>query len=443
MQSISSSSSSSSIRTRRKREATATMICLTLATAGVSPISAFHVSSPLTGKRSHRTRHNRSVLSSVPNIAVSLDKPLLTDGGTLVPYERASRFVGGNAIMRWLSSLVSRKSTIQFVAVALVGALLVTLLMKSSAGATMSNSLRTMFGIANGRVQRFVQEREVVPTPAAAAKGVPLTFAEDDNDGFGVCTLLAKRPLGKTNYMQYEFALPRPNDILSLDLGQSLELCCLDENDAVVNGKYYVYQPQATSAPPMGTFSLLVPNAPASTSSSSKRRDASRSSDEEAFARVLSHEIKVGDEVAMRPGPRKLDYRGQYLPVTDMVYICFGTSGIVPVLEQVRAVLPSANSSVQSVTVVWMSEATNDFDVNAELLEQEYFKYSNKMAASCIVENVSKLSSLAESAEIASSVPDFEPGTMAVVSGPKALAKRAKDYLIKDRGYPSDTVCVL
>jgi hypothetical protein len=294
-----------------------------------------------------------------------------------------------------------------------------------------------MFGIANGHVQRFLQERVVTPTTSSSSsstQGVPLSFPSD-NDGFGVCTLKSKRPLGKTNYIQYDFALPQANDVLSLDLGQALELCCLDNDDKVANGNYYVYQPQAT--PPSGTFSLLIPNA----SAMNKKSNAADASNSQ-FARVLSEEIKVGDEIAIRPGPCKLDYRGQFLPVTDMVYVCFGT-GIVPVLEQVRAVLPSGSSSVTSVTVVWMNEETNDFDVNAELLEKEYFKYSSKMAASCIVENVAKLPSMADSAEINSSIPDFQPGTMAVLSGPAALVKRAKKYLLEDRGYPADTVCVL
>jgi hypothetical protein len=285
-----------------------------------------------------------------------------------------------------------------------------------------------MFGIMTGHVQRFIQERILKP----ATQGVPMEFPADKNDGFGVCTLASKKSFGKSNFIQYDFVLPQPDDMLSLELGQELELCCLDNNDNVANGKFYVYQPKTTT--PTGSFSLLIPNYKKDNTKALGKENAN-------FARVLRQDIKVGDEIALRPGASKLDYRGQYLPVTDIVYICFGV-GIVPVLDQVRAVLPTGSSSVSSVTVVWINDETNDFDVNAELLEKEYFKYSDKMAASCIVDNVEALPSLGDSAEIKASIPNFRQGTMAVLSGPSALVQKAKRYL-ENRGYPSDTVCIL
>jgi ferredoxin-NADP reductase len=396
---------------------------------------------------------NPSALSAVvhpfPNIAVAIDQPLLTDAGNLFPYEQSSRMLGGSALARWLSSVMKGTNVVQLAAVALMGALLLAVLMKSSSsagnsssssasptGARFPNKLRTLWKITQARVQRYWQERSGTvntPTPDEPV-GEPLTFPSDDNDGFGVCTLASKKTLGRTSFTQYDFKLPQADDVLSLELGQELELCCLDNQDAVANGQFYVYQPQ--TKPPLGTFSLLLP-----TASSQKKATQLLGAENANFARVLQQDLKAGDEIAIRPGDCKLDYRGQYLPVTDMVYVCFGT-GIVPVLEQVRAVLPTGSSSVTSVTVVWINAQTNDFDVNAELLEKEYFKYSNKMAASCIVENVDQLKSLAESTEINASIPNFRMGSMAVVSGPAILAQKALEYL-EDRGFPSDTVCVL
>lgn len=370
---------------------------------------------------------------------MALDKPLLTDAGTLFPYERSTRFLSGAAVLRWVASLLSpRGLLLPLAALALVGALLATVALRSSAAAGAGSagppSVRTLLGIAQGRVQRFLQET-VAPLvkgdATAAPAGTPVEFAAD-RDGFGVCTLVARKPLGRTSYVQYDFALPRPDNVLPLRLGQELELCCLDDAGAVSSGRFHVYQP--TAAPTLGRFSLLVP---------ALRKDLGKAIGEENahFARVLKQELKVGDEVAIRPGRQRLEYKGQFLPVTDMVYVCFGT-GVVPVLEQVRAVLPADRSSVTSATVVWVNEQTTDFDVIAELLEKEYFMYSDKLSASCIVENAKKLSSLSESVEINSSIPDFRPGTMAVLSGPAPLVQKAKEYL-EDRGYPADTMCVL
>jgi ferredoxin-NADP reductase len=159
--------------------------------------------------------------------------------------------------------------------------------------------------------------------------------------------------------------------------------------------------------------------------------------------RVLKQDLKVGDEVALKPGKNRLEYRGQYLPVTDMVYIACGT-GVVPVMDQVRMVLPStSSSSVESVTVVWINESTRDFDVTAEQLEKEYHKYNTKLAVSCIVDDLTKGdSAMNNNPEIYEAVPDFIPGTMAVLSGPVAIMRKAAAYL-QSRGYPLDCMCVL
>jgi len=150
--------------------------------------------------------------------------------------------------------------------------------------------------------------------------------------------------------------------------------------------------------------------------------------------------VEVGDEIALKPGAQTLQYRGQYLPVTDMVYFASGI-GIVPVIEQVKAVLPSGSSSVKAVSVVWVNKNENDFDVAVSILEEEYFKYSTKLAVSCIVDDVRK-NSLGKNQDIEDAVPLFNPGTMAVVSGPTAFSEKAKSYLM-DKGYPEECICVL
>jgi ferredoxin-NADP reductase len=150
--------------------------------------------------------------------------------------------------------------------------------------------------------------------------------------------------------------------------------------------------------------------------------------------------LKVGDEIAVKPGDRKLEYRGTHFPVTDMVYIASGV-GIVPILEQVRAVLPSGQSSVKSVTVIWIDEDASNFDVISEQLEREYNKYTTKLAVSCIVENL-RVNTLADNNSIVNAIPEFIPGTMAVLSGPRPMQRKGVTYLT-NRGYPEDCICLL
>ena len=89
--------------------------------------------------------------------------------------------------------------------------------------------------------------------------GVPMPFdSHNDNEGWGVCTLRAKRRLGRSSFVQYEFDLPEPDYFLPLDLGQQISLCCLDNGNNVAKGEFFPYNPE--SKPRLGTFSILAPN---------------------------------------------------------------------------------------------------------------------------------------------------------------------------------------
>lgn len=156
--------------------------------------------------------------------------------------------------------------------------------------------------------------------------------------------------------------------------------------------------------------------------------------------RALQNDVKEGDEIALTPGKLTLNYKGEYLPVTDMVFFASGL-GIVPVIEQIKAVLPSGASSVNGVSVIWTNKEEEDFDIAMSTLEDEYFKYSTKLAVSCIIEDASK-SDLRDNQEIKESLQSFSPGTMAVISGSKSFCEKAQTFLVSE-GYPDDCICVL
>jgi hypothetical protein len=266
------------------------------------------------------------------------------------------------------------------------------------------------------------------------AKRVAMPFDDAENDNWGVCSLQAVKRLGKSNYMEYTFSLPQSNYVLPLDLGQTIKLMFLNKENKVVQADFFPYVKSST--PQAGSFSILLPGK----SSSYESNVANLGVETANIIRSLQYEFQPGDEIALQPGSNRLSYKGQYLPVTDMVYIA-SELGIVPVLDQVRSVLPSGSSSVKGVTVVWINEETKDFDVTADLLEQEYFKYSSKLAVSCIVENL-RLKDFGDNEEIRAAIPPFRQGTMAVLAGPSEVMRKAVAYLER-LGYPKDTICVL
>lgn len=251
-------------------------------------------------------------------------------------------------------------------------------------------------------------------------------------DGWGVCTLSSVTPIARSQYKEYEFKLPKAEHVMQLALGQQLTLCCLDSADNVAKRNYYVYSPKNTR----GQFSIITSEYVPEDVVEMKKRRARGEGD---FNQVLATELQVGDEIALQPGPRTLDYKGEYLPVTDMVYFASG-DGIVPVIDQVKSVLPPGSSSVKGVSVIWTNHDEKDFDIALSTLEDEYFKYSTKLAVSCVVEDGK--GSLKDNEEIEESVPPFIPGTMAVVSGPRAFAIRAITALMS-KDYPENCICVL
>jgi ferredoxin-NADP reductase len=155
---------------------------------------------------------------------------------------------------------------------------------------------------------------------------------------------------------------------------------------------------------------------------------------------VLRNTLQPGDEVAIRPGKTHLSYRGKHTPVTDMVYMAYGL-GIVPVLDQVRAITPRGSSTVVVSSVTWFNSVRDDFDLAMDDLEYEYMKYPGKLAVSCILEDV-LTNPLEGNVEVEESVPYFNPGTMAVICGPKRFTEKARGYLMR-RGYPENCICIL
>eukprot|EP00545_Synedropsis_sp_CCMP1620_P007339 CAMPEP_0119022186 /NCGR_PEP_ID=MMETSP1176-20130426/27454_1 /TAXON_ID=265551 /ORGANISM="Synedropsis recta cf, Strain CCMP1620" /LENGTH=419 /DNA_ID=CAMNT_0006976949 /DNA_START=149 /DNA_END=1408 /DNA_ORIENTATION=+ len=355
------------------------------------------------------------------NLAVTIDQPLLPSAN--------SKFA--KSALAFLMSDVVKAAMAAFLL-----AMVLTILVRSSGSfIKVFRGFTKMIQKVMAGVSKFVKGTLLRVTDRLKQPnrdGVPMSFDDTENDGWGVCTLRSKKRLGRTSFVQYEFDLPKSNQVLPLKLGQQAALCCLDNTGSVAKADFYVYHPQVNAM--MGRFSIVAPN------KGSLDNEYDVGGDAANFVRVLKNDLKVGDEIAVKPGDRKLEYRGQHFPVTDMVYIASGV-GIVPILEQVRAVLPNGSSSVKSVTVVWIDENADDFDVISDHLEREYYKYTTKLAVSCVVDNM-RVNTLADNYSIVNAIPEFIPGTMAVLSGARPVQRKAANYLVS-RGYPQDSICEL
>jgi len=83
-------------------------------------------------------------------------------------------------------------------------------------------------------------------------------FEGEGEDGWGVCTLASVHKLGRSQYTEYEFKLPRQDHVLQLALGQQLTLCCLDSADNVAKKNYYVYSKDSKKGKRKGQFSIVA-----------------------------------------------------------------------------------------------------------------------------------------------------------------------------------------
>ncbi len=146
----------------------------------------------------------------------------------------------------------------------------------------------------------------------------------------------------------------------------------------------------------------------------------------------------------MRPGPKTLNYNGQYWPVTDMVFLVYG-SGVVPILDQIKSILPSYSyTSVRIASVTWVNNDYDAFDLAVTQLENEFYKYNKKLDVSCCLATLLNTDKrLEDYADIEQSIPNFQPGTMAVISGPTEFSDKASAYLQSNRNYPMDCICIL
>lgn len=181
------------------------------------------------------------------NLAVSIDKPLLT------PIEYGYRSSSPTNIWRsFLAVLLS--DVFKTAIVAFLIAAGVTLLSKCLTGAAGSN----IFNNIATKLKKFA----AVITKSTRAKPVdrPVPMPFEGDGGWGKCTLRSKKKVGTSPFMVYEFALPKPEYNIPLALGQQLDFCCLSSDDDICMGSFYPYEVGNDSGSSQrGVVKIVVP----------------------------------------------------------------------------------------------------------------------------------------------------------------------------------------
>ncbi len=193
------------------------------------------------------------------DLAVRLDQPILAQT------QRTTTNYMLKSIMAVLVSDVFKTACLAFVI-----AFIVTLVTKSSK--QISRAFRPLFGGITHVLKRFQGRASRLKDSMSSKKeveGIPMEF--EGQDGWGVCTLANKKELGRSQYIQYDFKMPQPDNTLPLALGQKVTLCCLDSEDNVSKRSYYVSSPKNSK----GIFSIVADkNPPVEGTVAAKRRAA-------------------------------------------------------------------------------------------------------------------------------------------------------------------------
>jgi len=256
-------------------------------------------------------------------------------------------------------------------------------------------------------------------------RGIPMEY--NGEGGWGVCCLSKKKKIGKSDYVEYEFNLPSSKNILGLGLGQELTMCFLTKDDDVVKGEFHPWSSK------VGSFSVVLPNI----------HNNNIDLDEQTcnFIKNFEGELDCLEEIAIKPGQNNLKYRGPHMPVTDMVYVAYGL-GIIPMIDMIKAVLPSRSSSVESASVLWMNDDLSKFDLAYGELEKLYKNHKRKLDVSCVLVDNFETNNITANEEIEEAIPTFSEKTMAIVAGPIFMVEKMKLYL-QSRKYPEDCICSL
>eukprot|EP00640_Fibrocapsa_japonica_P001264 CAMPEP_0113934824 /NCGR_PEP_ID=MMETSP1339-20121228/2086_1 /TAXON_ID=94617 /ORGANISM="Fibrocapsa japonica" /LENGTH=406 /DNA_ID=CAMNT_0000936765 /DNA_START=317 /DNA_END=1537 /DNA_ORIENTATION=- /assembly_acc=CAM_ASM_000762 len=274
-------------------------------------------------------------------------------------------------------------------------------------------------------------------------KFLPMKGQEEvlGREDWGKASLVERIKLGEGPYLKYKFKLDNRNQVLPLELGQDIYLCGLDPENTVQHGSYHPLSPRRQK----GEFEIVGRssrrgNDGALMSQGAGHQQQQRSQDEDMFSRVLDT-LAIGDELAVRVGRKTLAYRGSYSPISDLTLVASGATSILPILQLIRDLLPSSESSVKTATVVWINESSDDFVLYKDL-EAEFFKYHRKLDVSCVIDRDLYGHDLTKNIQIQEAIPEFHMGTMAVITGPDYFADKMK-ALLGHLGYPEEYLVVL
>lgn len=255
---------------------------------------------------------------------------------------------------------------------------------------------------------------------SAVKKVTSIGVAEEKDfvggDDWSICTVSERESIS-SKYVKYRFELDNPSSYVPLDIGQEITLCTVDSENRVFKEPFF----PVSSLDAQGYFDIIA------------RRDRESSSSADKFTKALDT-LALQDEIAFKTGRNKLNYIGNDDTITQ-ISIVASSMGIVPVIQIIRGILSDPESSVESVDLLWINEDKGDFFCNREIEKLEY-RYFERLAINRVLETDLYGRDLSKVSEVMDQFSDYEPGKVAIVSGPDFLISKARN-LYYEMEYPT------
>ena len=112
--------------------------------------------------------------------------------------------------------------------------------------------------------------------------------------------------------------------------------------------------------------------------------------------------------------------------------------GITAILQVLRNILSSKDSSVSFIDLVWINEEINDFVCDKIIEDFEYLYYDKVMVTRILEEDLfgKGLSKLPDFFKV---IHSYESASLAIICAPDYILSRSRSVLF-EMGYPTDSV---
>jgi NAD(P)H-flavin reductase len=149
---------------------------------------------------------------------------------------------------------------------------------------------------------------------------------------------------------------------------------------------------------------------------------------------------ELGDDFAVKKGPRKLRLPESEEPISSLAVIASGV-GILPALQLARGALADPDSTVSSLQLLWVNDGKRDFVLNEEVEELQR-RNGGAFAVTRVIDREVGNANTLFNAELSESLRPYEAGALGLVLAEGVVADKGR-ALLSNRGFPADAVVQL